>query len=360
MREIHTYGFWEEFASTVIGQEGQVDLRMNSKTMKIASCLVTIVLIILGIQSLGYIVRPTDTDRTYRRIQTFHALPEESVEVIIYGSSHAFLGVNTMELYNKYGIGAYNYGANYQKSNTVNLFLHDSFETQTPKLAIIDTFFADRLLKDTNVTAEVFYTRYLDNSAQKKRYLKQCFGNNIKRWLSYFIPLYAFHENWNTLNQVSFMPLATSGNGDSLQMIRSNMGYAPYDTVTKIKIPDSSAAEQTELSEEAVAELDDIVAACREEGTEILFVTIPYDTAYPNADAMAEYARANGYEYLNLFDYSEEMGLNGETDFKDKGHLNKSGATKVADFIGRFIVDHYDLTDMRKEENNLWEQALNN
>ena len=54
----------------------------------------------------------------------------------------------------------------------------------------------------------------------------------------------------------------------------------------------------------------------------------------------------------------DEIGLNGETDFMDPNHLNSNGAKKVADFLGKYIVDHYDITDMRTIKGNLWEQNL--
>ena len=44
--------------------------------------------------------------------------------------------------------------------------------------------------------------------------------------------------------------------------------------------------------------------------------------------------------------------------FADEGHLNDSGARKVANYLGKYIVDHYDVTDMRKVSGNAWEKAL--
>ena len=46
----------------------------------------------------------------FKAIKTFHELPENSIDVIAYGSSHTWKGLNTMKMYEDYGIGAYNYG----------------------------------------------------------------------------------------------------------------------------------------------------------------------------------------------------------------------------------------------------------
>ena len=41
----------------------------------------------------------------------------------------------------------------------------------------------------------------------------------------------------------------------------------------------------------------------------------------------------------------DDVGLNGDTDFMDIEHLNISGATKVADYLGEYIVSHNLLSE---------------
>ena len=329
---------------------------MKSILTKLFGCIVTISLIMLGIFRLNYLVRPVDTDKTFRRIYAFHDLPQNSVEVMIYGSSHAFLGINPLVLYRKYGIGSYNYGTNWEKINTLKLFLKDSLKTQSPELAVIETYNAGHVLCDTDITAEIFYTRYLDPSPDRTHFLKQCFGNDPERWLSYYMPLCAFHDNWTNITRSSFLPLMKSGKTDRLETIRKYMGFAPYKNVTRVTLEDPSEIIQKPFSKSAIKELDDIVAVCRERGIEILFVTVPYQSGYPYDEAMKKYAQENNCEYINLFYHIEEMGLNEKKDFRDIDHLNKRGAAKVSEYLGKFISEHYDLSDMRKTEGNMWER----
>lgn len=327
---------------------------MRQIIKRITGCLVTFGLIMLGINYLNYIVRPVDTDTTYRRIYAFHTLPENSIEVMVYGSSHAFLGVNVKEMYNKYGIGAYNYGTNWEKINTTKLFMKDSFKTQNPKLAVIETVYAGTVLRNRDINAEIFYTTYLGHSEARTTFLKQCFGNDPERWLSYYMPLCAFHDNWVNISKTSFMPLLENPN--AIVSIHKRMGYSPNNSVTKVKIPDPSSIKQKKLNNAAITELNEIVAMCKEKGIEILFITVPYQRGFEYSDAMKQFAEKKGCSYLNLFEYIDEIGLDGKTDFKDAGHLNDSGATKVGDFLGKYISEHYQLTDMRTIKGNLWEQ----
>ena len=48
-------------------------------------------------------------------------------------------------------------------------------------------------------------------------------------------------------------------------------------------------------------------------------------------------------------------GISAEPAFCDPHHLNVSGATKMADYLGAYLKENYDLTDWREVPGNLWE-----
>lgn len=71
--------------------------------------------------------------------------------------------------------------------------------------------------------------------------------------------------------------------------------------------------------------------------------------------SMEEYVLdKNNCVYIDLYEKIEEIGLDGTTDFSDEGHLNTSGSNKVADYLGEYLIGHYELTDFRDYENNIW------
>ena len=84
-----------------------------------------------------------------------------------------------MEMYRKYGIGAYNYGCNWQYLNTTLLFLLDSLRTQTPKVVCIDTYCVGVIELDTDMDGQIYYTRAIKDFEGKREYLKQCFGTDL-------------------------------------------------------------------------------------------------------------------------------------------------------------------------------------
>lgn len=324
---------------------------MNRTIKHIIGSLVTLAMVVVGAQRLGFWTRPTgehSTDGAFTQIDTFYSLPDHSVEVMIYGSSHAFRNIDPMVMYEDYGIGAYNYSWNWQKINTTKLFLQDSLISQSPRVAVIETYNAALVLEDVDMNGEIYYTRFLKNTKYKLEYLKRCFGGDLERWLSYYMPLAAFHDNWPHLSEKSFIPVVNKHS--------YRMGFGRASGSVPVVIPDPSKVEMKPLRKKALAELDEIVDLCKSHGVEVIFVTVPYEEGYPNTDAMAEYAAKKGIPYINIFDCIEEVGIDPETDFKDKGHLNTKGAVKVGRYLGRYISEHYDLTDMRQVEGNQWAQ----
>lgn len=324
-----------------------------SKILKtLASCLITLFITAVVIAKLGHLVRPVKTDIAFNTFETFDSMPKNTFEVIGYGSSHIWRGMSPMEMYQKYGIGAYNYGCSWQHINTTELFLKNSLQTQSPKVVLVETYLVNDLLQDTDMNGEIYYTRGIIESADKQQYLRQCFGNNKERYLSYYMPLCAFHDNWVDLKYDSFIKSADDTD------FYATMGYLYTDDVEPVTIADPSTFKQNELSDSAIAVLDKIVEVCHTSDIEIIFYTAPWEGSYPYGDAMKKYAQENGAIYLNLFEYLDEMGINCETDFNDYAHVNNSGAVKISDFLGEYIVNHYVVTDMRKVNGNIWQQQM--
>ena len=317
---------------------------------KLFATICCLLLIILGIQGVGHLVRPLDTDDEIKAIETFHSLPENSVEVIAYGSSHAWKGLETMEMYREYGVGAYNYGCNWQHINTTTLFVHDSLRTQSPKVVLIETFRANTLLDDTDIVGEVFYTRKIANSDMKELFLEQCFEKKIGRYLSYYVPLFAFHENWSELKAESFT--RNCATEDYL----STMGFDESDEVVPVQLENPDTFEQKGIDDAAIEMLDSIVDVCKKNNIDIIFYTVPYEGSYKYSDEIRKYADENDCTYINFFEKIEEIGIDCNTDFQDKGHLNTNGARKIANYLGKYIIENYDVTDMRTVEGNIWEK----
>lgn len=175
----------------------------------ITGYVIIILLVIITVFKFGNLFRPINTDMCIKSIDTFHNMPENSIEVIGYGSSHMWRGIDPMEMYSNYGIGLYNYGCNWQTMNTTLLFLKDSLRTQLLKIILVETFKVNEYQHDTNINGEIYYTKAIDEFDGKKQYLKQCFGKDYSKYMSYYIPFIAFHDNWSNISKESFISDST-------------------------------------------------------------------------------------------------------------------------------------------------------
>ena len=319
-------------------------------SIKKTSCVVfTIILTALLVGYFGHLLDPDYTEGALSSIKAFHSIEDNSLEVLIYGSSHALKGCNTMEMYSKYGIGAYNYGENWQKINTTLLFIQDSLRTQNPKVVCIEMRLVGDVLEDANLEGQIYYTRAMSDFPGKREYLKQCFGSDIGRYISYYLPLTMFHEMWTEIDKENYSKI------DKERWIKS-MGYSGTDNCTPISIGDYKIFPQNELPEKSVETLDRIINICEERGIKVILYLCPYEGSFEYSEALKKYAFRNKCEYLDLFEKIKEVGIDGATDYQDKGHLNNKGALKVADYLGEFIISHYVVTDMRKVDGNIWEK----
>lgn len=312
--------------------------------------ILTISILFLLIKWSEYVLRPSDIDQCTSAIEAFHSMPEEVMDVIIYGSSHAWRGVNPTRMYEMYGIGAYNYGANWQTLSTEALFLFDSLRTQKPKVVLVETYRINDVLIDTDLNGEIYYTREISDFPKKREYLHRAFENEFERYFAYFFPMSQFHSSWSELAFDNFVTWYTK------EDFVNTMGYfyLPFDKETPIVVNSPETFKQTELGEEATKILDEIVEICQEEEIELILFTVPWEGENEYHDALEQYSIENGCVYLDLFTKIDEMRMDLDTDFYDSGHLNNNGAIKVADYLGNYLKKNYELEDKRKIQNNIW------
>ena len=285
------------------------------------------------------VLRPVYSDMSLATIDAFHELPENSVDLIVYGSSHSWRGINTKELTDDFGIQSYNYSCMWQHINTTDLFVHDSLRTQKPKIAVIDMGNIDAILRDTEIVGEVYYTRKIKHSDAKKRYLRECFGNDYGRYASYYLPLSMYHAGWTDITAASF-----DKSGLQPKSYIESRGYLGFDSCESVSVSDGSEYWENPLPDESVRVLDDMVEALSREGAKVILVTVPYySNEFIYRDALKQYALDKGCAYLDFFELSSQIGLNGDTDFSEWDHLNNSGAHKVTEYLGEYIRENYEL-----------------
>ena len=150
----------------------------------------------------GYIMRPKDTDVCVQQISDFHSIEKNTLDAIVYGSSHSWLGFDAKEFESITGYRTYNYSCFWQSFNTTWLFINDSFITQTPKVVFVDVGRVNDYLHNMELEGQIYYTRKLKISKEKIMFLIQCFGNNLEGYISYCFPIVSFHNKWENISEL--------------------------------------------------------------------------------------------------------------------------------------------------------------
>lgn len=304
-------------------------LRGKEDMRKLISTMLFLTILSACIWKAGIILRPTDPDFCENQINAFHSLEENTLDVITYGSSHCWTSFDAPYYEEQTGLRTYNYGCNWQCLNTTWLFFYDSLKTQSPKRVFVEVGLADRSGYDRDVDGEIYYTRKIGNSEQKKEYLKKCLGSikdNYERYLSYYVPFVLSHENWENLERKSF-----HYHPNSTQELETVNGFNVVEKNTEVNI--IRYVEQEELPKESVNMLDDIVHTCKEQNIELIFYCSPMECGYQYENFMQDYANSNGVSYVGFNRCFDEAGFDETIDFADGGHLNVKGARKATEYL---------------------------
>lgn len=299
---------------------------------KVLQFFIFIFILYMIINKIGWKLRPDGTDYSIRQIQALHAYPDNTFEILVYGSSHSWTAFDSVRFQKEFGLNTYNYSDNWQKLNTTYLFIRDSLKKQSPKVIFIETYHIDSTMKDVDMNGEIYYTRAIPWSLEKLEYIRYCFQDEHIRYLTYLFPILLFHDNINNI--------AINNPTLDIDYFKSSNGYLENNNDSPILI-NYSKGNQSDLPKDSLEILYDIVLLCKTRGIMPIFYTVPYATdTYEYSDALTKFAKENDCYYINLFDEMDEVGIETNSDFANEGHLNINGAKKITDYLGNYLINH--------------------
>lgn len=281
---------------------------------------------------------------------------KEPHEVIFIGDCEVYENISTAELYRKYGISSYIRGSAQQLAWQSYYLLEDTLRYEKPKVVIFNVLALkyDKPQKDTYNRMTLDGMRW---SSSKVDAIKASMTED-ESFIEYLFPILKYHSRWNELTSDDWKYLF------SHDRVTTNGYYMRVDIRPQKEFPPAPRLTDYTLGENAMSYLRKMASLCRENDIELVLIKAPteYPYWYDEWDAqIVDFARKWGLTYINYQDLKDEVGLDMTTDTYDEGlHLNIYGAEKMADHIGAFLVENYDLTDYREvpEVAALWEENL--
>ncbi len=256
-----------------------------------------------------------------------------------------------MQLWNDYGIVSYNMGshATYLAGSYYNILL--ACEKRHPKLIVVDAY----AIHTENKVADTSYIhKMLDTypiSLKKYEAIKELLGEKklLANEIEFLFNFSMYHTRWNELTKNDFEMKEDYEKGANSRIsvdIPSKMG-----DINTNKVYDGEKTINMEY-------LTKIIDYCRKENIELLVTYLPYPASEEEI-AVSKYVKDicdnERVKYINLL---TENIVNYDTDCYDKNsHLNPSGARKVTNYLGKYIIENYNIKDQR---NNIKYEFWNN
>lgn len=318
---------------------------IKTNMVKVTSFLLIFVLIIAG---LNGIMRFKYSDGI-KSIDTFYELDENTVDVLILGSSHAFSNFRPNVIWDEYGYSSYILSASVQPVWNSYYYLEEALKTQTPKVIVFEGY---RLVEQTEFSTpqrEIKSTYGLKFSPTKIKALKESF--NSDDILEYAFQFGNYHSRYIEISRADYSEYYDNiyykyykGEINQLQTYDS-LKKPDVDSYNKKALP---LAEKTEKYYRKMIEL------AKENNIPFITIIAPYNipqTEYRYFKYAENIAKEYDVPFININENYDSINLDFKNDIADDvGHLNNSGAEKLSSYLGQFLKDNYDIPDHRNDE----------
>ena len=285
------------------------------------------------------------------RFSGFYAEKNNTLDIVMIGSSPVFPYYAAPKLWGETGIAMYPLSSNMQRPAAMKYLVEETEKTQSPELYIFEMRMFT--IEDEGLSDNMAYTRGVtDNmkySLQRIRTIQALVPRDDEEGrLSYYLDIMKYHTNWKMLALPSEWANMVYHKASPLK------GYTFKDEVGPQPMPDCGKAEgETAIPPEQEAYLRDLMEFLQSSGQNALFIVSPYGESLEEQQMfnyMAGIADSYGYPFLNMNNCYEEIGIIFEEDFADYGsHTNAIGAEKCTDFLREYLLEHYSFTDKRGE-----------
>lgn len=325
---------------------------MKYRLMLAVKCTVFIAVALICVGTVNNILIPKNyfnqnwpTTNTYT---DFYKLEKNTVDVLLFGSSHAASSLNPQVIYDTYGIRSYNLSCEQQSPVITYFWLREALKYQSPSVMVLDTYtfhkYIDCYVYNNMNSSEAHVHKALD--CMKLSPLKVEAGMAIEKvdptqiGLSFPLLNIRYHSRWKSLGEDDFSLKEMVEHG-GIKGFTALGGVSEGAKDITFRAEDAEAAEAEPMVKIADEYLGKIVDLCRDKKIELVFINIPCGEPIERYKATKEYADAHG---IPFFDFNEEdlyheIGYNREKDLIS--HPNYHGAEKVSLYIGKLLRDRY-------------------
>ena len=306
---------------------------MKKRLFEVSKITIFLVIFVMILNCLSPIFVPKKNTKAsgikYENARGFYGEKENSLDIYALGNSDLYSALNPLQLWHDYGMTTYVSAEPSQDIFSAYYLLKEFLKHHDPQLVILEV---DGLFSTSEAND-------LDQGINS--YIKNVF------------PLFEYHSRWKTLDKKDF--------SDPIHYDQKMLskGYIYHDDVVVNKNMDyMNKKRHTNITDTTKFALDKFIKLAHRHGAEVLFVWYPSATSatYARHDVVQDLANEHDVPFIDFNVDHYDTGFDWLTDSRDGGnHLNFSGATKMTNYMGRYLDQHYNLPDHRdNEEYNYW------
>ena len=302
--------------------------KSRKNSIRLISGLLFLGLLIGFVLRAGHLLPPERTD--YGATWNMYLQePEDSVDVLFFGSSIVYCGVVPAVIYEESGLTSYVMAGPEQTLSLSYYYIREALRTQSPSAIFMELTGA-------------MYERYQDFTVANVSYMPLLSANRIGAALNasepeerfgLLFPLYDYHDQWRNLRWFF------SGRPD--EILDPLAGYTLMETaVPQAERYTRDYATAEDVLAENLGWLQKIVALCEERGVRLVLFQVP-SCAYVPASALERIrdAAGTGAEVVDFNERFDTMDIDMERDFYDFLHFNARGAVKFSRALAAYLAE---------------------
>lgn len=267
-------------------------------------------------------------------------------DVIFIGDCEVYENFSPITLWKEYGITSFIRGSAQQLIWHSYYLLEDTLKYEKPDVVVFNVL---SMMYDEPQN-EAYNRMALDGMPLSLSKLKSIKASMVEeeKFITYIFPILRYHSRWDELSGEDYKYMFKK------DKITHNGYLMRVDVKPVTTIPRARKLPNYELSDICYDYLKKMTALCKENDIELVLIKAPsiYPHWYDEWDEQIEdYASENGLLYINFLKYTDEIGIDFQTDTYDAGlHLNLSGAEKLTKYFGKLLSDEFNLADRRDDE----------
>jgi len=320
-------------------------LRDNLRARRLIASFAFCAVLAINLVFTTAILRPGSAWTGGAQWPAYEALDENSVDVLVFGASHAFCGVDPAVIWRARGVPSFVHGGPTQMLQVTEYYMREALRTQTPKVIALEMTSSSYSMRTFSAVFHVTNLAAMPWTANKAEAILKTTPEELRPGM--LVSLWYYHARWPELRPRDLQLLEKSRGAPYLK------GFHPrYESQEVTAQPYVRPAEDYPVADAGIAynreALDRIAQLCADEGIDLLLFLTPTGAPqtysyYLEQSAAPLLAKYDNVRVLDLSVPGAVPGLSYVTDFYDPGHLNWRGAEKTSAVLADYLADTYEL-----------------